>query len=377
MKIRHLAVSNFRNLEPIKLEFADRLNIFIGENGHGKTNLLEALYLLLEGHSFRYSRYDTLIQEHKSEAIIKCALENKGLDFNLKINLSAHQKSFLINDKKSSQVVADLPPAILFSPESLNSIKESSDHRRELLDQILIQTFSYGKKIVNEFKKALKTRNKLLKDILHEKIERDMGIKTLESLNPLYLKLAAELTFMRLEALKNIKPEVQKSLQQIHSENRAQFDYSYIISENLFKDSTLSEVHDFLHKRLSELQNFELKSGASLVGPHKHDVVFLYNGKDSRFFCSQGQQRSIILAFKMAQIVYHHKVHGFYPVLLLDDVLSELDLVKQESLISTLNQIETQTFVTTTDMTILKKLRMEKSQVFQVHAGLVTADSPQ
>ena len=114
--------------------------------------------------------------------------------------------------------------------------------------------------------------------------------------------------------------------------------------------------------------------GSSLIGPQKHDVIFLYNGKDSRFFCSQGQQRSIILAFKMAQIVYHHKVHGFYPVLLLDDVLSELDLTKQESLISTLNQTETQTFVTTTDTSILKKLRMEKSQVFHVHAGTVTAE---
>ena len=371
MKIRHANITNFRNLETLQINFSDRLNIFVGENGQGKTNLLEAIYLIVEGESFRYSRNDTLIQEDKNETLLKCFIENKNLDYNLRLHLTAKSKSFLLNEKKTTQINADLPPAILFSPESLNSIKESSDHRRQLLDQVLVQTYSYGKRLISDFKKALKTRNKILKDISFEKMERDMGIQTLESLNPIYLKLASELTFLRLQALKNIKPEVQETLAKIHTESSANFDFSYIISDRSFKDETAAQIHDFLHKRHADLAVAELKTGASLVGPQKHDVVFLYNGKDSRFFCSQGQQRSIILAFKMAQIVYHHRVHGFYPILLLDDVLSELDLTKQESLISTLNQIETQTFVTTTDTSILKKLRMEKSQVFHVHAGKV------
>ena len=375
MKIRHASISNFRNFESLQIKFADRLNIFVGENGQGKTNILEAVYFIIEGESFRYSRYDTLIQENKSEAFIKCLIENRNLDYDLKINITAHHKNFLINEKKSSQIAAELPPAILFSPESLNSIKESADHRRQLLDQILIQTYTFGKKLVNEFKRALKTRNKLLKDINSEKIDREIGIKTLESLNPIYLKLASELTFLRLEALKNIKPDVQKTLNEIHNENQAIFDYNYIISDQNFCNESAQKILEFLEKRLEDLAIAEIRSGASLIGPQKHDVVFLYNGKDSRFFCSQGQQRSIILAFKMAQIVYHHRVHGFYPVLLLDDVLSELDLSKQESLISTLNQIETQTFVTTTDTSVLKKLRMEKSQIFHVDSGIVTLHS--
>ena len=126
-----------------------------------------------------------------------------------------------------------------------------------------------------------------------------------------------------------------------------------------------------LRNRMKELAHAELKSGISLVGPQKHDVIFLYNGKDSRFFCSQGQQRTIILAYKMAQIVYHQKIHGFYPLLLLDDVLSELDLLKQESLISTLNQTETQTFVTTTDVSLLSKLSMSKASVFKIKNGQI------
>ncbi len=375
MKIHQATIANFRNLDSLQIDFSDRLNVFIGENGQGKTNILEAIYFLIEGESFRHSRYDTLIQENKTEALLKCRIENNNLDYSLKINLTENSRNFTINDKKISFTNAVLPPAILFSPESLNSIKESSDQRRQLLDQILVQSFTNGKTLVVDFKKALKTRNKILKDIASEKIEKEMGIKTLESINPIYLKLAAKLTFFRLEALKNIKPEVQKTLESIHSEGQAKFDYSYVISERSFKDETAQQIFDFLHKRHADLAVAEIKSGVSLIGPQKHDVIFLYNGKDSRFFCSQGQQRSVILAFKMAQIVYHHKVHGFYPVLLLDDVLSELDLAKQESLITALNQTEAQTFVTTADTSILKKLRMEKSQIFHIRQGQVLKDS--
>ena len=371
MKICQTNITKFRNIESMQINFSERLNIFVGANGQGKTNILEAIYLLIEGESFRYSRYDTLIKENEKEAFIKCTLENRNLDYELKIILSPHKKSFSVNNKNIALSKINLPPAILFSPESLNSIKESSDHRRKLLDQLLVQTFLHGKSVALDFKRALKTRNKILKDIASAKIDYEMGVKTLESLDPIYFKLAAELTYLRLQSLIQIKEEVQITLKNIHTNESAIFDYNYVISDRVFKNEKPEEITHFLHKRYAEMAGAERKLGTSLVGPHKHDVIFLYNGKDSRFFCSQGQQRSIILAFKMAQIVYHHRVHGFYPILLLDDVLSELDLTKQESLISTLNLTETQTFVTTTDTSILKKLRMEKSQVFQVSAGRI------
>ena len=137
-------------------------------------------------------------------------------------------------------------------------------------------------------------------------------------------------------------------------------------------DKISNDMKSLQHQiRMKELETAEIKSGVSLVGPQKHDVIFLYSGNDSRFYCSQGQQRSIILAYKMAQIVYHQRIHGFYPLLLLDDVLSELDLLKQESLISTLNQTETQTFVTTTDVLLLSKLSMNRASVFKIQNGQV------
>ena len=371
MIIKTLSISNFRNFDSVEIKFNDRLNIIIGDNGQGKTNIIESIYLLTEGESFRYSKNENLIRLGQSAAFIRTAIINEELDYKLSLKLTPSKKDLFINEKPTSINRLNRFSAVLFSPESLNIIKESSDERRQLIDQLVSQTTVNGFNVIRDYKKVLKTRNRLLKDISEEKIKYQMGLDTLESLNPSFLKLAAELTSLRLNTLNEIKPQVEMALNNIHSSTSVKFDFDYVISDKNHRNSTLEIVLESMQNRMKELQTAELKTGVSLVGPQKHDVIFLYNGNDSRFYCSQGQQRSIILAYKMAQIVYHYKVHGFYPLLLLDDVLSELDLSKQESLISTLNQTETQTFVTTTDVSLLSKLSMSKASVFKIKNGQV------
>lgn len=375
MIINALSLINFRNFESTQIQFNERLNIIIGDNGQGKTNIIEALYLLTEGDSFRYSKNENLIRIGDSQAYVAAKAVNNNLDYKLALKITESKKSLIVNEKATTHTKLQNFSAVLFSPESLNIIKESSDERRNLADQLVEQTTPNGIAVIREFRKALRTRNRLLKDIAEEKISYQMGRDTLESVNMSYLKLAAELTFLRISVLNEIKPEVEKSLNHIHnstvSNNLVKFDFNYIISDVDHKASNLEKIVFFMKKRMQELEIAEVKSGVSLVGPHKHDISFVYNGNDSRFYCSQGQQRSIILAYKMAQIVYHHRVHGFYPLLLLDDVLSELDLTKQESLISTLNQTETQTFVSTTDVSLLSKLSMNNASVFNVRNGQI------
>ena len=165
---------------------------------------------------------------------------------------------------------------------------------------------------------------------------------------------------------------MQEALVKIETKNpNVTFDFSYEISDQKIVENSEEMLINLMKKRAQELLPAELSAGISLVGPQKHDVIFLYSGNDSRFFSSQGQQRSIILAFKMAQIVYHYRVNGFYPVLLLDDVLSELDQTKQSSLVLALNEIQTQTFLTSTDIEVLKKLNIDRSTVFNVQNGFV------
>lgn len=372
MQLNTLALKSFRNISEAFLRLSPRLNIFIGDNGQGKTNFIESIHLLIEGESFRYSDYSTLIQFGEQNAFIKASVQNNDLEYQILVKLLGNKKEILVNDKKTTKIEQYLPPVVLFSPESLSVIKESADERRKLLDSLIETSIKNGKQLLLEFKKALRTRNKILKDISEDKISRDMGLQTLESINQIYFNLAGKLTYLRIKCLADIKPFVQEALVKIETKNpNVTFDFSYEISDQKIVENSEEMLINLMKKRAQELLPAELSAGISLVGPQKHDVIFLYSGNDSRFFSSQGQQRSIILAFKMAQIVYHYKVNGFYPVLLLDDVLSELDQTKQSSLVLALNEIQTQTFLTSTDIEVLKKLNIDRSTVFNVQNGFV------
>ena len=372
MQLNTLGLKSFRNISEAFLRLSPRLNIFIGDNGQGKTNFIESIHLLIEGESFRYSDYSTLIQFGQQQAFVKASLTNNDLEYQILLKILGNKKETLVNDKKTTKIEQYLPPVVLFSPESLSVIKESADERRKLLDSLIETCLKNGKQILTDFKKALRTRNKILKDISEDKIAREMGLQTLDSINQIYFSLAAKLTYLRIKCLTEIKPFVHEALVKIEPKNpNVSFDFSYVISDQKIVENSEEMLITLMKKRAQELLPAELSAGISLVGPQKHDVIFLYSGNDSRFYSSQGQQRSVILAFKMAQIVYHFRVNGFYPVLLLDDVLSELDQTKQSSLVLALNEIQTQTFLTSTDIEVLKKLNIDSSSVFKVQNGFV------
>lgn len=372
MKINSLYLKNYRNIEEIKIIFSEGLNIFVGDNGQGKTNILESIYLLTHGDSFRYGQNDALIRFNHSEAYVVSQIENQDLDYVLKLVIEKSRKKFLVNDKPLSSKSAPIPPAVLFSPESLGVIKDSAENRRDLIDELVMISSPLNRTLVKDFRKALRTRNKFLKDISEKKISYEQNKNYLEGLNSIFLNLATELTSIRIQLLLSIESEITKILREIEGKTEVTFGFNYLVSDQKIESENKDKIYQIMHKRMAELTISELSYGSSLVGPQKHDLVFLYSGKDSRFFCSQGQQRSIILAYKMAQIVYHHLVNGFYPVLLLDDVLSELDQRKQEALINYLNEVKTQTFLTTTNVEVLEKLNNDSTIKFLIKNGNVT-----
>ena len=259
----------------------------------------------------------------------------------------------------------------MFSPESLGIIKESAELRRNLLDDAIKSIYKSQSNLITDFRKCLKARNKLLKTISEQTQAKAEEISILASLNEIYLKLATDLTCARIDLLNKLKPLINEVLQKISADHDIHFDFEYIVSEKNMNSAGYEMVYQNMQKRMAELNKSECAFGSSLVGPQKHDVIFLYNGKDSRIFCSQGQQRSIILAYKMAQVVYHQQVNETYPVLLLDDVLSELDQTKQEALIKYLNEVKTQTFLTTTDVEVLTKLNIDTQYKFSIENGKI------
>ena len=370
MIFERLRLVNFRNYRDVVVSFSPRVNVFVGENGQGKTNLLEALFLLSQGDSFRYSDNTTLINSGCSEAIIQARVVQNELHYKLQLGLSKSRKVLTMNDKRiTSTDIRKLFASVVFSPESLSSIKEGADHRRELLDELLITFDRRNADLITDYRKALRTRNKILKNHLEGLQDRQVTLQLLESINPAFLRLATDLTFARIYALNGLSKEFNNAMQYISKNDSTEISVDYVISSENGMSYTSEKVHNALQNRMSELQEAELSSGSSLVGPHKHDIVFLYGQKDSRFYCSQGQQRAIILSFKIAQIVYHRKAHGTYPVLMLDDVLSELDKAKRDALISFLHEINTQIFVTTTDFALPDSFKLDQVSVITIKDG--------
>lgn len=370
--IQGLWIKNFRNFSEATVKFSPKVNIFIGENGQGKTNLLEALYVLTRGQSFRYADNENLIHKGSQEAFLKAKALHGELDYDLQLSILRSKKNHLLNGKKVT--FADLSfrfPNVIFSPESLAAIKEGADQRRQLVDDLLTSFNPKNSDLIADFRKALKTRNKVLKNYLGGLTDKFETIRVMESLNPLFLKLAAELTWQRLEALRAILDDLNHAMKSISQKHNVDISVEYVVSgENAMRMSS-SDIEKSLQKRVLELSDAELASGSSLVGPQKHDIVFLYDQNDSRFYCSQGQQRALILSFKMAQIVYHRRAHGTYPILMLDDVLSELDSGKRDSLIRFLGDINTQIFITTTDFNLPDSMRSEDCAVIKVHEGQI------
>jgi DNA replication and repair protein RecF len=354
------------------MSFSSHVNVFVGENGQGKTNLLEALYLVTQGESFRYSNNSTIIQKNCEQSIIQSYLTQDDLEYKIQIGVAKTKKLQTLNGKKiSSADTKKIFPCVVFSPESLSSIKEGAEHRRLLIDDLLITFDKKNSSLLADYRKILKTRNKVLKNNVQGVCDLPTTLNLLDSLKAEFVRLATELTTARTHALRGLLNEFNSAMQYISSNSDVDISVEYLVSERNLLTATKAEFKFYIEKRMNELYDAELTIGASLVGPHKHDIVFLYNQNDSRFFCSQGQQRAIILSFKIAQIVYHRKTYGTYPVLMLDDVLSELDNSKKNALISFLHEINTQIFITTTDFSLPNIFSLEQLSVVRIKDGSI------
>ncbi len=375
MRYNYFRSKNFRNLKEFEFIPHPRLNIFLGLNGQGKTNLLEAFYLATQGETFRYGDMSDMIQHQAQQSMVQLKIEKNQLEDRIHFQIDATKKSVLLNGKKTTgQKLQEKFNCVIFSPESLQCIKEGSDQRRMLIDDLIKSVYPQKNQQLLDFKKLLKSRNKILKDIKEERYPRFQLEELLESIWPQFLDSAVEYTMLRLKMIQEIQPTLNQNMATISKNQQSKIQgqettLQYLISGENATRWSRSEVANALQKRQRELAVAEFASGISLFGPQRHDLNFLYGGKDSRIFCSQGQQRALILAFKMAQIVYHQRVRESYPVLMLDDVLSELDQEKRQALISFLHEIQAQTFISSTDLHLPEDFQDLNLSVYTVNEG--------
>lgn len=384
MYVEHLRVQNFRCFSQRSVHLSSGMNVFVGANGQGKTSLIEALYLLLSGESFRTSDLSPLVKSPwtgpEPQFLVEGLVHHgpgQSLQSHIRYALKGRTRSLTLGGKAVTAAKLQMDfPKILFVPESLSAIKGGPEERRNLLDRALVHLYPHKAALPQQFRKALLQKNKLLKMLREGEISAQEGEKTLRSLNTLFLERAFDLTVARQSLLLELLPYIQQAFQTLYSAQASvEISVEYVMSGIDHLRSSEGEVVNAMSQGLKERKDTEVQVGKSLVGPHKHDINFLFNSRDARSYCSQGQQRALILAFQMAQIQRFMEVHGGPPVLLLDDVLSELDLEKQIFLLKYLKGLSTQILITTTDLATIQQLDSDLGQVLDLGQGVEKSTS--
>lgn len=341
MFVEELELKNFRNYDYQKITFDSRLNVISGRNAQGKTNLIEAIFLLAIGRSPRTTKDKEMINWNKDSAYVKLKLNKNSGSKTLEVRLNkSGGKIILINGlpiKRISELISVLN-VIHFFPEDLKLIKEAPQDRRRFMDVDISQASRNYFFLLQTYEKVLMQRNKLLKNSKTlDIVKQTIGIWD-EQLST----VASKIIISRIKFLNQLAPIVQKS----HAYLADNDEVLEICYQGVTGEST-QEIKDILQKKLEENLNKDFELGYTSVGPHRDDIKITLNGVDIRSFGSQGQQRTASLAMKLAEIQIFEEETGEKPILLLDDVLSELDPIRQQKLISVATK--QQSFLTCTD----------------------------
>lgn len=344
MHIKSVKLINFRNYKGIKVFFNSNLNIFLGENGEGKTNLLESLYIASSGKSFRTNKDKELINLNKNEAYVGVELVKEDTIKTIEIKLDTNKpKRIKINGIEQDKIsdIFGVLQAVIFSPEDLKIVKEGPSHRRNFLDIEITQIKPIYKSILNDYNRVLAQRNNLLKVIPYDDKKR----KLLFVWNKQLIELGTKIMIFRNSFVNRLIP-ISKEIHKSITQGEEVLDISYISSLNIDEMDKNTIMKNF-EKILLENENNDIEKGSTSFGPHKDDLEIKINDKDVRMFGSQGQKRTTVLSLKLAEIELIKQETEEYPILLLDDVFSELDINRRRYLVSRFKDI--QTIITSND----------------------------
>lgn len=359
MKINHIEIENYRNISSLSLDF-DSVNIIYGENAQGKTNLLEAIYLFTGVKSFRGAKDKDLIKFGKELSKIRIDFENKNRIQTAEISIKGKRSTVLNGVKKNSpSALGEELKAVIFSPVHLSMVKDGPSERRKFIDGALCQLKSNYRSVLKEYNRCLAQRNMLLKDMtVHSSLEDMLYIWDKN-----FAKAGAKIIYQRekyTEALLPYAKEVFSGLsggrEEIDIVLNGSFDY---------KGLDTAQIENKLMQTLQNCRTEDIINKITTEGPHRDDLAVLINGKSARTFGSQGQQRSCVLALKLAEAGLLREMTQDEPVALLDDVMSELDEKRQDYI---LNHIKDwQIFITCCDANTV--LRLKNGRTFHIING--------
>lgn len=361
MRVNSLYLDNFRNYNHFFIEFNRDINILIGSNGQGKTNLIESIYLLSVGKSFKTHINKQMIMFDQEFAKVKGVVTSNNKLRNLELILGSDFKRAKIDDQdihKISEYVGILN-VVVFVPDDLYLIKGNPNNRRRFIDLELSKISPIYAFNLSKYNNLLKERNKYLK-ILNKK--GSAGDEYLEVLDEQMARIQVDLIRKRIDFINKIDKKVSLIYQMISKNNheKIKLKYSCFIKDEITYENILSIYQKNHHRDIRYMQ--------SHIGIHKDDLKIYMNDNDASSFSSQGQQRTIVLSLKIALIELIKDEIGEYPVLLLDDVLSELDETRKNMLLDILDE-KIQTFITTTSIDGINHQIVEKAKKIYIKSG--------
>jgi DNA replication and repair protein RecF len=368
--IQELELQNYRNYEQLNLSFEDKVNVIIGENAQGKTNLMEAIYVLAMAKSHRTSNDRELITWDADYGKIKGKLQKQHGSLALELIISKKGKKAKLNhleQSKLSQYIGEMN-VVMFAPEDLNLVKGSPQVRRRFIDMELGQIAPVYLYELSQYQKVLTQRNHLLKSMYEDtpKNEAMLDVFTIQLIEHGAKILQKRFEFLHL--LQEWAAPIHRGISRGLEELKIVYKPSIDVSDSM----DLSKMKEVYYENFQSIKKREIFRGTTLIGPHRDDLHFFVNNKNVQVFGSQGQQRTTALSLKLAEIELIHSEVKEYPILLLDDVLSELDDYRQSHLLNTI-QGKVQTFVTTTSVEGIEHETLRKAKTIQVTSGTVTS----
>ena len=361
MIIKSIELANYRNYDSLQLSFDKGVNILYGDNAQGKTNVLEAIFVSATTKSHKGSKDKDIIKFEQDESHIRSIIERRDMEYRVDMHLRQYKtKGIAINGqkiKKASELIG-LLNVVFFSPEDLSIIKNGPSERRRFIDMELCQLDKSYLYNLNQYNKILNNRNKLLKDIVFNPALKD----TLDIWDEQLIMFGCQIIKRRAAFIKELNDIIYDIHRKLSGER-----------EELFIEYEAETQAENFAAKVRANRERVLKIGQTSSGPHKDDCIFKIGECDIRKFGSQGQQRTAALSLKLSEIELVKKVTKDTPVLLLDDVLSELDSNRQNHLLNSIGDI--QTIITCTGLDEFINNRFEINKIFKVTAGSVISEN--
>lgn len=363
MLIARLELRSFRNYRDASFEPSPGLTVLTGPNATGKTNAIEAIRLLTVGRSFRNPRWDELVRWGAPVAKIKMMLESPVGDHSIELSIGREGHRIWTRDgverRRVSDVVGSLS-SVVFTPDDLSLAKGPAERRRAAIDDLGEQLSKTYGSIRRDYARVVRQRNLVLKS-------QPLDKTALSIWNEQFIRLGASLVVHRRSLLARVADEAARVYARIASKEGLSLSYEDKVGGegDLGTPMTIARAMDLLEGALARRVDDEARRQTTLVGPHRDDIVFLIEGKDARAFASQGQQRSVALAWKWAEVLIIESIAKKRPVLLLDDVMSELDAARRQAL-TDLVSAEVQTLITATDTSGLDSRLLGSARIIEM-----------